>query len=241
MDSTDALVLCVVVVGTTAYFASQYAKAERPERPPHAPIRRPPPLVIPPKREPQPVPVARPVGVPPEREPQPVPVARPVGHEDVVYRDHYQPPVPQFPPPRRWPRPPSPPPANEKQFFATAVAPPRVVPAAPARLGGLYDAAHGTAIPNADEDGVVSCVVCLDNIANVLFKPCCHQVTCTACVTSAAYATRAHGDVCPVCKAIVESWVVMPPLRTAATHPPACQTWGTNDENAAETAGRFRL
>ena len=100
---------------------------------------------------------------------------------------------------------------------------------------------YAVATPNTNEDGVVSCVVCMENVANLIFKPCCHQIVCTTCMEALRHDDATGLLLCPMCKIPVMESVVMPPLRTTAVHPSnGCVTWGTAaEEITAETAGRW--
>jgi hypothetical protein len=93
------------------------------------------------------------------------------------------------------------------------------------RTPSLYDAAFGvaTAASDTDDGRFEVCVVCMERIANVLYKPCCHQALCTVCVTT--YDAAARG--CPLCRLPVGAWTVMSPRVSDADHPSDCTTWGT--------------
>ncbi len=51
-----------------------------------------------------------------------------------------------------------------------------------------------------------ACVICLDQAADVIFQPCSHCVTCTACAKLVAQRKQP----CPMCRTAVSSFQKMP-------------------------------
>jgi len=58
-------------------------------------------------------------------------------------------------------------------------------------------------------DDTQQCCICLDNRKNVLAQPCSHLCLCMKCVALNHDPTRSSIQSCPLCQAVVTSWIVV--------------------------------